>query len=191
MGRARLLPDEFGVVLLQAAKQSGSVEKVEVVRDGRCVPCVVELAQDLAVRQLLPGIRRAEVEELAHQRGFPHLFEGDDVFRDAGLYHGIVDIAEPALLVVFERRSAGIAAEEEEVIEGVAERILAFGEFPMGAPDRFESTGKSLDQASLKEDRRRSGQNHAQVDAAPGIFVPQFLHDGRPLADQLHLVDDE
>ena len=76
-------PDEFGVVLLQAAKQSGSVEKVEVVRDGRCVPCVVELAQDLAVRQLLPGIRRAEVEELAHQRGFPHSSRAMTSFEDA------------------------------------------------------------------------------------------------------------
>ena len=57
-------------MLLQAAKQSGSVEKVEVVRDGRCVPCVVELAQDLAVRQLLPGIRRARWKSLRISAGF-------------------------------------------------------------------------------------------------------------------------
>ena len=85
--------------------------------NGRGVSRIVELAQDLAIRQLLSGIRRTYVEELAHERGFPHFFEGDDVFRDAGLNHGIVEVIEPALLVAFERRAPWITAEEKEFVE--------------------------------------------------------------------------
>ena len=117
---------------MEAAHQLRDLQQLQVVRDGRRVAPVVELAEQLAVRDLLGGVGGAQIEQSPQERRVADLLHGDDVVVNAGVYDGVLQVGEPAVPLAAQRRRAGVAAEEQEVVQRVAERLAALGVWPRG-----------------------------------------------------------
>jgi hypothetical protein len=58
-------------------------------------------------------------------------------------------------------------------------------------PDDLEAAREAVREPLAHEERRRSQQHDAERSARRGVLVPELLHDVRPIADLLHLVEDE
>ena len=57
--------------------------------------------------------------------------------------------------------------------------------------NRLEPTGQALGQSPPDQHRRGSEKHDAEIEVAPGVFVPVPFHGLRPAGDLLHLVDHE
>jgi hypothetical protein len=90
-----------------------------------------------------------------------------------------------------QRRRTGVAAVEEIGVQVPAEGVAHLAVRPVRDPDDLEASGEGIRQALPHQQRRGPEEHHPQRRAAGSVLVPELLHDIRPVADLLDLVEDE
>ena len=104
LGARAALARRLARVLRQPGEHPGAAQQIQVVRERRRVPRVLELAEHLGVGQHLAGVAAAELEQAPQECRLVHAREQQHVARDRGLDQRIEDVARPAVAV--RRRAA-------------------------------------------------------------------------------------
>ena len=121
------------------------------MRKRRSIPCVLELPDHLGVRELLRGVGSAQLEQCAHEGGFSHLVERENVLRDSGLHYRVTHVGAPALLVIRKSRCPRISSQVQVVIEAIAKRLRAFLKAPVRRAYKLETPHERVLKALVQQ----------------------------------------
>lgn len=155
------------------------------------IPCILELAEHLGVREYLSGVIACQLEQPPQQCRLVHPREEQHIPSNRCLDKGIEDVARPALRISNQWGSAGVAAVEQVRVEIPAKAGTHLREGPVGKVENLESPGKALRQTSLDEQWSGSKQDHLEIASRSHVFVPQTFYRLRPADDLLNLVKSE
>ncbi len=117
------------------------------------VSSVLQLTEHLVVREDLPGVVAAELEEATQERRLGDALHEQDVAGDGGLDEGVTDVGAPTLLVRHERRRARITTEVDVAVEVPAKGVAHLREGPLGRANELEAPRETLGEPRLHQQR--------------------------------------